>query len=261
MEWLAVAMATDGYYGTSSYNRLGFNLTGVNVAAGGPGSTPTWGMKPDMKAWIQTPLGNPDGSVNREAVRNATGALWVVPAETDGNGNVPANAPEPDIKQLPASDMRNFHDTLSTLGRIGAGLCDLSPSSLGFGVADNPASADGIRASQDDLVTRVERHQQARGNGYERVMRLVMAVEGRDPASATGLETVWRNPATPTRASEVDAAVKMYAAGLVDKHQARVDAGYSATTISAMEEREGSDPQVSAAIASLDAERAAPRNN
>lgn len=58
MEWLAIAMATDGYYGTSSYNRLGFSLTGAN------GTTPTWGMKPDMKSFVATPLGNPDGTVN-----------------------------------------------------------------------------------------------------------------------------------------------------------------------------------------------------
>lgn len=186
---------------------------------------------------------NPDGSVNREAVKNATGALWVVPAETDDEGNVPANAPKADVKQLPASDLRNFHETLSTLARIGAGLCDLAPHSLGFGIADNPASADGIRASEHDLVARVERLQIARGNGYERVMRLAMAVEGRDPAQASGLETVWRDPSTPTQASKADAAVKMYGngEGLADKHQARVDYGYSRKTIQAMEERERAD--------------------
>jgi len=57
-EWLAVAMATDGFYGTSSYNRLGFSMTDAS------GRSPTWGMKPDMKSFVQTPLGNPDGSVN-----------------------------------------------------------------------------------------------------------------------------------------------------------------------------------------------------
>lgn len=183
---------------------------------------------------------NEDGSVNREAVKNATGALWIVPADTDEEGNVPEHAPTPDIKQLPASDLRNFHETLNTLARIGSGLCDLPPHSLGFGVSDNPASADGIRASENDMVARVERHMIARGNGYERVMRLAMAVEGKDPAKASGLETVWRSAATPTQASKADAAVKMYASGegLADKRQARIDYGYSLTTIEAMEKRE-----------------------
>jgi hypothetical protein len=203
---------------------------------------------------------NDDGSVNREAVKSATGALWIVPAETDDNGNVPDNAPVPDVKQLPASELRNFHETLSTLARIGGGLCDIPPHELGFGVSDNPASADGIRASESGMVARVERLQIARGNGYERVMRLAMAVEGRDPATASGLETVWRNPATPTQAAKADAAVKMYGAGLSDLRQARVDYGYSMTTIQSMEKREASDPAIDAAVAALDAERAAPRN-
>ena len=203
---------------------------------------------------------NEDGTVNREAVKNATGALWIVPAETDENGNVPDNAPEPEVKQLPASDLRNFHETLSTLARIGAGLCGLAPHTFGFGVSDNPASADGIRASEHDLVSKVERLHIARGNGYERVMRLAMAVEGRDPSLATGLETVWRNPATPTQASKADAAVKMYAdgRGLADKRQARIDYGYSLPTIKAMEERErlaSSDPELAEAVSALRAER------
>jgi hypothetical protein len=207
----------------------------------------------------ETMFMNKDGSVNREAVRSATGALWVVPAETDEKGNVPDNAPTPDIKQLPASELRNFHDTLSNLARIGAGLCDLPPHSLGFGVSDNPASADGIRASEGDMVARVERHQVARGNGYERVMRLAMAVEGKDPSSASGLETVWRSAATPTQASKADAAVKTYGSGISDLRQARVDYGYSLTTIEAMEEREGnaaSDPALADAVNALKDARA-----
>lgn len=206
---------------------------------------------------------NQDGSPNREAIKNATGALWVVPAETDERGNVPDNAPVPDIKQLPASDLRNFHETLNTLGRVGAGLCGLSPHTFGFGVSDNPASADGIRASENELVARVERLQIARGNGYERVMRLAMAVEGRDPAAATGLQTNWRNPATPTQAAKADAAVKMYGAGLADLHQARVEYGFSGTTIKAMEERESkadSDPELADAVNGLRAARDAAVN-
>lgn len=198
---------------------------------------------------------NDDGSVNREAVKSATGALWIVPAETDDDGNMPDNAPVPDVKQLPASELRNFHDTLSTLARIGAGLCDLPPHSLGFGVADNPASADGIRASENDMVARVERLSIARGNGYERVMRLAMAVEGRDPSTATGLETIWRDPSTPTQAAKADAAVKTYGSGISDLHQARIDYGYSATTIKSMEDRAESDPAVNDAIAALEAAR------
>lgn len=181
---------------------------------------------------------NDDGTVNREAVKSATGSLWVVPVETDEDDRPIPDMPVPDIKQLPASDLRNFHDTISLLARVGAGLCDMSPHEFGFGVADNPASGDGIKEARVDFTARVERILTSRNTGYGRVMRIAMAVEGKDPATATGLETIFRNPATPTQGTQVDAATKAYGSGLADLHQARVDAGYSATAITAMENRE-----------------------
>ncbi|VXC08280.1 phage portal protein [Aeromicrobium sp. 9AM] len=184
---------------------------------------------------------NDDGSINRDAVKSATGTLWVVPAEADDDGKTlpkDEQGPTPDIKQLPAADLRNFHESLSSLGRIGAGLCDMNPAQFGFGVADNPASADGIRAAKEDMTTRVERVHVSRGAGYARVMRLSAAVEGRDPAGMELLETIWRDPSKPTKSAMADAATKTYAAGISDLHQARVDYGYTATTIAAMEARE-----------------------
>lgn len=204
---------------------------------------------------------NEDGTPNRQALSQATGSLWIIPAEEDEQGNVKSKADsvEPDIKQLQQTDLRNFHDTLSTLGRIAAGLCGLPPHAFGFGVADNPASADGIRASENKLVSRVERLQIARGNGYERVMRLAMAVEGRDPARAAGLETNWRSAATPTQAAKADAAVKMYAAGLFDAQLALEEYGTSQARIKALIERQGdvdSDPALRNAVDALRAETA-----
>lgn len=183
---------------------------------------------------------NQDGSINREAVKQATGSMWIVPAEADEKGQpLPKDAvPDVDIKQLPAADLRNFHESMSVLGRIAAGLCDLDPASLGFGVADNPSSADGIRASRENLTTRVERINTARGTGYARVMRLAAAIEGRDPATMATLETLHRDPAKPTKAAMADAAVKTLSSGISDLHQARQDYGYSPGTIAAMEQRE-----------------------
>lgn len=201
---------------------------------------------------------NEDGSVNREAVKSATGALWIVPADTDEDGNVPENAPEVDVKQLPASDLRNFHDTLSNLARIGAGLCDLTPSDFGFGVSDNPPSAESINESKRERLLAIERFNRQQGSRYERIMRIALAVEGNDPGSRL-LKAEFRNPATPTKQSMADAAVKTYSAGISDRHQARVDYGYSPTTIQAMETREGSadsDPALRDAVAALEAETA-----
>lgn len=200
---------------------------------------------------------NEDGSINREAVKSATGALWIVPADTDEDGNVPENAPVPDVKQLPASDLRNFHDTLSNLARIGAGLCDLTPSDFGFGISDNPPSAESINESKRERLLAIERFNRQQGSRYEQVMRLALAVEGVDPGSKL-IRSEFRNVATPTKQSMADAAVKTYAAQISDLYQARVDYGYSPTTIKAMEEREAkasSDPALAGAVDELRAIR------
>lgn len=200
---------------------------------------------------------NEDGSINREAVKSATGALWIVPAETDEGGNVPDNAPVPDVKQLPASDLRNFHDTLSNLARIGSGLCDLTPSDFGFGVSDNPPSAESINESKRERLLGIERFNRQQGSRLEQVMRIALAVEGVDPGKKL-IRSEHRNPGTPTKQSMADAAVKTYSQGISDLYQARVDYGYTATQIAAMEKREkaaGSDPALSGAVDELKAAR------
>lgn len=51
MEWLAVAMALDGAYSSSTYNRLGFSMSGA-----------TWGMPSDLKVTLATPWTNPSAA-------------------------------------------------------------------------------------------------------------------------------------------------------------------------------------------------------
>lgn len=173
----------------------------------------------------------PDGKP-LSAWQIATGAVWV-----NSYDDKRPNAPKPEVGQFAATDLRNFHDTLSTLGRIGAGLCDLAPSTFGFGISDNPPSADSIRAAKDDWISRLERIQTARGNGYEQLCRIGAAIEDRDPATLVGLETVWRDAGAPTKDAAADRAVKTYAAGISDLRQAREDYGYTDTQIKQMEQR------------------------
>lgn len=162
----------------------------------------------------------------------ATGAVWAVPFDPDN--------PEAKIElgEFKASDLRNFHESISLMGRIGAGLCSMSPHEFGFGVADNPASADGIEAAKESGVRRVERILTARGGAYAKAMRYAAVIEGRDPEALVGLETIHRDPSTPTRQAKTQAAVTALTGGLIDKRQAREDAGYSPAQIAAMEARE-----------------------
>lgn len=162
----------------------------------------------------------------------ATGAVWVNPLDEE---NPDA---KPQVGQFAASDLRNFHESISLLGRIAAGLCNMAPHEFGFGVADNPASADGIEAAKESGVRRVERIHVARGAAYEKVMRIAAAIEGRDPTEMVRLETAWRNPSTPTQQARTQAAAMALENGLADLRQAREDADYSDTQIQAMEDRE-----------------------
>lgn len=183
---------------------------------------------------------NDDGSVNRDAVKAATGSMWIVPAEEDEQGRPlpPDQVPDVDIKQLPASDLRNFLDAISLLGRIGAGLCDMSPSDFGFGIADNPESSQSQTMKYVSMATRVRRVHASRGSAHARVARLTAAVEGRDLSALKSIETRWLDPSKMTSHDRMKMAVEGYGAGLSDLHQARLDAGYSPTTITAMEKRE-----------------------
>lgn len=183
---------------------------------------------------------NADGSLNNDAIKAATGSMWIVPAEADDDGKtLPAtDLPEVDIKQLPASDLRNFHETLTQLARHGAAVTDLAPSDFGFGVSDNPPSAESIDASKHERLLGIERFNRQQGARYERLMRYALAVEGKDPGKKRLIESKFRNVATPTKQSMADAAVKTLGSGISDLYQARVDYGYTPTQITSMETRE-----------------------
>lgn len=118
---------------------------------------------------------------------------------------------EMEVKQLPEADMRNFHDTLNALARLVGSLAGMPPHYFGWSDA-NPASADAIRSSETRLVKRAERRQRSFGESWEDVMRIaLLMVDGELPLNAARLETVWRDPATPTAAQTADALMKLSA--------------------------------------------------
>lgn len=130
--------------------------------------------------------------------------------------------------QFPEAQLSNFHETINVLARLVAALTGLPPAFLGL-ATDQPPSADAIRASEARLVKRAERRQRAFGEAWERVMRLVLLVrDGKLDPRTRKLETVWRDPATPTYAQKADAVVKLHSSGILPTEQAWEDLGYSA---------------------------------
>jgi hypothetical protein len=142
-----------------------------------------------------------------------------------------------DVKygQFPEASLTNFHETINALARLVSALTGLPPSFLGL-ATDQPPSADAIRATEARLVKRAERRQRALGGPWERVMRQTMLVrDGEVDPRAMSLETVWRDPATPTFAQMADATVKLYSVGLLPKEAAWEKLGFSAVQISRMQ--------------------------
>jgi len=144
-----------------------------------------------------------------------TGTLW-------GSENKDAK-----FGQFNEADLSVFHNSIKLLAQLASQMLALPPHYLSF-VADNATSADAIRSSETQLVKRVERKHTYFGGSWEDVQRLVLRIKtGKWDEEAKRLETVWRDPSTPTVAQVADAAVKKVQTGIVPVEQARIDLGYT----------------------------------
>jgi hypothetical protein len=133
----------------------------------------------------------------------------VLALERDEDGNVP------DVGQFPAHDPSGQTKIIDLYARIMATQLGLPPHMLGY-TSDNPASADAIRSAESMLVKKAERRTKRFGAAWQQAMRLALWVrDGEAPDKSRRIETVWRNPATPTLAAQTDAAVKLVQAGII----------------------------------------------
>ncbi|MGW6739715.1 phage portal protein [Streptomyces sp. NPDC055025] len=133
-----------------------------------------------------------------------------------------------EVGQFPEASLTNFHETINALARLTASIAALPPNYMGL-VADDAASADAIRSREARLVKSAERKARAFSGSYEQVARL--ALRFRDGAwnpDLQRLETLWRDPSTPTFAQKADAVVKLVQADILPREQAWEDLGYSA---------------------------------
>lgn len=131
--------------------------------------------------------------------------------------------------QFSAAELRNFTDAIDALDKKAAAYTGLPPQYLST-QSDTPASAEAIKASEARLIKTCERKAKIFGAAWEQAMRVATRVMGEEvPPAMLRMETIWRDPATPTYAAKADAATKMYAGGLgvIPKEQARIDMGYS----------------------------------
>ncbi|ASR77118.1 portal protein [Mycobacterium phage MyraDee] len=142
------------------------------------------------------------------------------------------DSPEGKAEQFSAAELRNFVDALDALDRKAASYTGLPPQYLSNN-SDNPASAEAIKASESRLVKKTERKNKIFGGAWEQAMRVAYKVMngGETPPEYFRMETIWRDPSTPTYAAKADAASKLYNGGngVIPKERARMDIGYSVT--------------------------------
>lgn len=148
---------------------------------------------------------------------------------------------DPDAKamQFNAAELRNFTEVLRELAKQAGAYTGLPPQYLST-ATDNPASAEAIRASESRLVKLVAAKNRIFGACWEQVMRVAWQIIHPDeilPAEYLRMETVFRDPETPTFAAKADAVTKLYAngTGLIPLRQARLDLGYSLVQVEQME--------------------------
>jgi hypothetical protein len=133
----------------------------------------------------------------------------VLALERDEDGAVPT------VGQFAAHDPSGQTKIIDLYARIMASQFGLPPHMLGY-TTDNPASADAIRSTEAKLVKRAERRSRRYGAAWQQAMRLALWVrDGEAPDKGRRIETVWRNPATPTVAAQADATVKLVQAGII----------------------------------------------
>lgn len=155
--------------------------------------------------------------------------------------------------QFPEADLSVFHNSIKLLAQLASQLLALPPNYLNF-VGDNPPSADAIRASEVQLVKRAERMQSVLSTRWRRVQRLVLLTRGNEDAAANQIETLWRDPSTPTMAQKSDAVTKLVQSGVIPKQQAWEDLGYTAVQQERMADwfaQNQADPQITAATRQL----------
>lgn len=133
----------------------------------------------------------------------------VLALERDENGDVPT------VGAFTAHDPSGQTKIIDLYARIMASQLSVAPHVLGY-TSDNPASADAIRYADNAQIKKAERRIRRFSATHRDAMRLALWFrDGEPPPKERRIETVWRNPATPTIAAQVDAVTKLVQTGIL----------------------------------------------
>ena len=136
---------------------------------------------------------------------------------------------EAKVGQFSAADLGNFEKIVNHYANLVSGVSGL-PTRFYGQYTTNPPSEGSIVADETRLIMNAYRKHRAWGGTWEQVNRLVRRIlDGEWDPSLARMETLWRDPETPTRAAIADATVKLVSAGVLPVEAAWEELGYSAT--------------------------------
>lgn len=154
-----------------------------------------------------------------------------------------SESPESKFGSLPAADLASYEAAVRVITSQIMAVSGLPAHYLGV-LANQPSSADALRAAEASLTARAEDRQHTFGRSWERVARQMVAVEtGQDP-DVVEVGVQWADPSTRSIAQEADAVVKLFAAGLLPAPYALKRLGYTAAEIDEIESLRAGTPAV-----------------
>lgn len=113
------------------------------------------------------------------------------------------------VGQFEAANLSNFTTIVEHYAGLVSSVSGLPVRYFGQNTA-NPPSEGSINADESRLIKRAERRERAWGGSWEAGMRLVRRIqEGEWNPALASMETMWRDPSTPTRAQTADAVMKL----------------------------------------------------
>ena len=143
--------------------------------------------------------------------------------------------------QFPEANLDGFVKAIQLLTAQIAAVAGLPPHYLGINT-DNPASADAIRSAESTLTERAREKHGLWGPAYCRAVTMAAAIDDGAPyreaaAAMTGLEAVWANPETSSKAQDADYVAKLLPLGVLDVEAAQERANIGPTERAAIAAR------------------------
>lgn len=148
------------------------------------------------------------------------------------------------VGQFSAAELHNYTGVIESYAKLVSTVTGLPSHYLGMST-ENPASADAIRSSEARLVKLVERKNASFEAAWEQAMRIgARLVDGAENPQLRRLETVWRDPSTPTLAEKADAIRKLFGSNepLIDRQTALEMMQYGPEEVRKILDRLSNDP-------------------